>query len=139
MILKIDKEKKWEARLDNAPAFFETMQKWAEDQDFGILPRVIMPHDIFVLKEDGVDVFCVSLYVSDHLAKVAFPLANKNKTHTKGGLSFLYKAIDFYCKTLKIVALMTTANPEDYKSFLKSNDWTDINLHDEDYYIKILK
>ena len=36
-------------------------------------------------------------------------------------------------------ALITTANPEDYKSFLKSNDWIDITMRNEDYYIKILK
>jgi hypothetical protein len=34
MILKTNKEKKWEARLDNATAFFETMQKWAKAQEF---------------------------------------------------------------------------------------------------------
>ena len=101
MILKIDKEKKWEARLDSAPAFFETMQKWAKDQNFATWPRILMPHDVFVLKEDGVDVFCVSLHVADHIGFTLFPLANKNTTHAKGGLSFLYKAIDFYCKTLK--------------------------------------
>ena len=139
MILKIDKEKKWEARLDSAPAFFETMQKWAKDQNFATWPRILMPHDVFVLKEDGVDVFCVSLHVADHIGFALFPLANKNTTHAKGGLSFLYKAIDFYCKTLKMGALITTANPEDYKSFLKSNDWIDITMRNEDYYIKILK
>jgi hypothetical protein len=139
MILKTNKEKKWEARLDNATAFFETMQKWAKAQEFGTWPRVVMPYDIFVLKEDGVDVFCVSLFVADHIGFTVFPLANKDKTHAKGGLSFLYEAVDFYCKTLKIKVLITTANPEEYKSFLRSNDWVDIKQYDEDYYIKILK
>ena len=139
MILKTNKQKKWEARLDNVNNFFKTMEEWGDQRDFKTLPRAIMPYDVFVLKENKTDVFCVSLHIGGHIGFAIFPLSNKKAKPLKGGLKYLYSAMYKYCRLMDIKVLITTANPEGYKRILKSMDWMPTPLVDEDYYIKILK
>jgi len=139
MILNTNKEKNWVARLDNADNFYNTMQEWAKAHDFNTFPRFFMPWDIFVLSENNNDVYCVSLYVADHIAFLCFPLSNKKIKHSPYGLSFLYETIDKYCNYLNIKVLITTAGVDNYKRFLEKNNWKETNLKDEDYYIKTFK
>jgi hypothetical protein len=138
MILNTNEEKSWECRLENAQSFYPTMLEWAKQHNFNIVPIELMPWDVFVLKEKGKDVYCTSLFVADHLAFTVFPLGNKKVETTAGGLGFVFKTIEKYCKKLDIHILATTVGETKYKRFLEKVGWSCTGLVCEDHYMKII-
>lgn len=133
-----------EIRIETVKDFYPTMQKWADGHHFVLPPEALMPWDIFVLNNEGIDQYCVGLWICSHVAITAFPLSNLDAKPNVKHLYKLYESLELYIKELNklddfnIGIFWTTAGPDGYKKFLEKNNWTGL-MKNEDHYMKLIE
>jgi hypothetical protein len=114
-----------ECRLENRDTYYETLVKWWVRWDFPVLEKTSLPHRIFVVSAEGIDLYAAPVYVSDSaLCWIGFITGNKDteKKYRKNALNFLLYNTEQYMKSIGYELIMTvSSNPVLKKLFEDAN------------------
>lgn len=126
-----------EIKIKNIHEFYPTIVDWSKEHGFQVPTKEFYPYDIFVLNENGIDTYCVGVFVADQAALTVFAHSNKKVERSKIGLELLYKTIEKYVKQLGVLILLTTTDTDRIRTALDNCGWIkgDVKV---DHYFKVV-
>jgi hypothetical protein len=126
-----------EIRAEKVQDFYPTMKAWAKKHNFELPQIEVLPYDIFVLKENDIDTYCMGVFIADQAAMTVFPLSNKGTKRSRLGLELLHKTIEKYVKQFGVFILLTTTATPRIRKALENCGWNrgDICV---DQYMKVI-
>jgi hypothetical protein len=108
-----------EVRREKTKDFYETVSNWwrghslpyeGKTVSFPVIPEVILPENVFVLSEKGVDLYSVFFYQTDSaLGYLAYPARNPKYPKKEGALPLLFKKVEEYAREKGFFLLFTTS------------------------------
>lgn len=108
-------------RIENKHNFYDTLCNWWTDWKFPVMSINALPNNIFVVSNQGVDLYSVPVYLSDsEVCWIGFITGNKNSTKDlrSGSLDYLIKYTEQYLKQSGFEFIMTVSkNPVLKKRF----------------------
>ena len=108
-------------RIENKHNFYDTLCNCWTDWKFPVMSINALPNNIFVVSNQGVDLYSVPVYLSDsEVCWIGFITGNKNSTKDlrSGSLDYLIKYTEQYLKQSGFEFIMTVSkNPVLKKRF----------------------
>lgn len=112
-------------RTEHKEDYYKTLCIWWKDWKFPVIAYTSIPERIFVVSNDGVDLYAVPVYASDSdFCWIGFITGNKNSTRElrKGALSSLINHVEVEMKKSGFRLIMTVSGtPILKKTFLDNN------------------
>lgn len=111
-------------RVEKVSEFYDTAVKWWNIHDFTPILEPLLPINVFVLNNKGIDTHCMFAYETDSaFLFIAHPISNRNATKElrKGGFSFLLSEIEKWAKENHYFQIFTTSPQDNVKKVLLNN------------------
>ena len=129
-----------ECRLENIDTYYETLVKWWLRWDFPVLDKTSLPHRIFVVSAEGIDLYAAPVYVSDStICWIGFITGNKEaeKKYRKDALKFLLYNIEHYMKDIGYDLIMTVSSSPVLKKLFEDAEYSSSSKNIVEYIKKI--
>ena len=129
-----------ECRLENRDTYYETLVKWWLRWDFPVLDKTSLPHRIFVVSAEGIDLYAAPVYVSDStICWIGFITGNKyaDKKHRKNALNFLLYNTEQYMKSIGYELIMTVSSNSVLKKLFEDANYISSSKNIVEYIKKI--
>ena len=113
-------------RIENKHDFYDTLCKWWMDWKFPVMSINALPNNIFVVSNEGVDLYAIPVYLSDSdVCGVGFITGNKNSTKAlrSGSLDYLIKFTEQYLKQSGRKFIMTVSKTPVLKKRFEDNGY----------------
>lgn len=113
-------------RIENKHNFYNTLCEWWTDWKFPVMSIGSLPNNIFVVSNDGVDLYAIPVYLSDSdVCWIGFITGNKKSTKAlrSGSLDYLIKYTEQYLKQYGREFIMTVSNTPVLKKIFKDNGY----------------
>lgn len=110
-----------EVRQESTEDFYNTVKDWWNNKSilyegkrisYPIIPIPILPKTVFIVSNDGEDLYCMFFYHTDsRLAWIAYPTSNPfvEKAKREGALDYLTLEVEKYAKEEGYYLLFTTS------------------------------
>lgn len=113
-------------RIESKHKFYNTLCDWWIDWNFPIMNIDALPNNIFVVSNQGVDLYAAPVYLSDSdMCWIGFVTGNKNTTRElrKGSLDYLIKYTEEYLRISGRKFIMTVSKTPILKKTFADNDY----------------
>ncbi len=113
-------------RIENKHSFYNTLCQWWTDWKFPVMSIDALPNNIFVVSNEGVDLYAIPVYLSDSdMCWIGFITGNKNSTKAlrSGSLDYLIKYTEQYLKQSGIKFIMTVSGTSVLKKIFNDNGY----------------
>ena len=113
-------------RIESKHKFYKTLCDWWSDWNFPIMSIDALPNNIFVVSNQGIDLYAVPVYLSDSdMCWIGFITGNKNTTKElrKGSLDYLIKYTEEYLRISGRKFIMTVSKTPILKKTFTDNDY----------------
>ncbi len=113
-------------RIEYKRDFYPTLCKWWSDWKFPEININMLPNNIFVVSNDGTDLYAIPVYLSDSdVCWIGFITGNKFSTKElrSGSLAFLLNYTEQYLKESGRKAIMTVSGTPVLKKVLSDNGY----------------
>jgi hypothetical protein len=113
-------------RIENKHDFYNTLYKWWTDWKFPIMNIDMLPNNIFVVSNDGVDLYAIPVYLSDSdICWMGFITGNRYSTKEmrSGSLGFLLNYTEQYLKNSGRKFIMTVSGTPILKKTFTDNGY----------------
>lgn len=114
-------------RLESKDMFYDTLCEWWADWKFPAVAITSLPERIFVVSNDGVDLYAIPVYFGDSdLCWIGFVTGNKNSTKVQrdGALEYLLDMVEYYMKGIGARIAMTVSGTPVLKRLYERSDYT---------------
>lgn len=114
-------------RLESKDTFYYTLCEWWADWKFPAVAITSLPERIFVVSNDGVDLYAIPVYFGDSdLCWIGFVTGNKNSTKVQrdGALEYLLDMVEYYMKGIGARIAMTVSGTPVLKRLYERSDYT---------------
>lgn len=125
-------------RLESKDTFYDTLCEWWADWKFPVVAITSLPERIFVVSNDGVDLYAIPVYFGDSdLCWIGFVTGNKNSTKSQrdGALEYLLDMVEYYMKGIGARIAMTVSGTPVLKRLYERSDYV-ISAEGINEYIK---
>jgi hypothetical protein len=125
-------------RLESKDTFYDTLCEWWTDWKFPVVAITSLPERIFVVSNDGVDLYAIPVYFGDSdLCWIGFVTGNKNSTKAQrdGALEYLLDMVEYYMKGIGARIAMTVSGTPVLKRLYERSDYV-ISAEGINEYIK---
>lgn len=119
-------KKMFSCRIENKHDFYDTLCQWWTDWKFPIMNIDMLPNNIFIVSNDGVDLYSVPVYLSDSdVCWIGFITGNKHSTKNlrSGSLGFLLNYTEQYLKDSGRKFIMTVSGNQVLKKTFADNGY----------------
>ena len=125
--------------LDKSQCYDELVEWWEAHQAFEgrIIEYSSMPHRVFVVSKNGIDLYAVAVYVTDSdLCWIGWITSNPNSPLKlrAGALDFLYSIIAIVMKAQGFNQIISKTNNRGLKRVLESNAF--VLAENANFYVK---
>lgn len=113
-------------RIENKHNFYSTLCEWWVSWNFPVMSINALPENIFVVSNDGVDLYSIPVYLSDsNVCWMGFITGNKDSTKImrKGSLDCLIKFTESYLDELGYEFVMTVSKNPVLKKIFEDNGY----------------
>jgi len=127
-------------RIEHKEDYYKTLCAWWSDWNFPKVAYTSIPERIFVVSNDGVDLYAIPVYVSDSdFCWIAFITGNKNSTKKirKGALSSLINYVENQMKNSGFRLIITVSGTPILKKTFSDNNYL-LSSEGINEYIKLL-
>lgn len=127
-------------RVEHKEDYYQTLCLWWTDWKFPVIAYTSIPERIFVVSNNGVDLYAVPIYVSDSdFCWIGFITGNKhsNKELRKGALSSLINHVEVEMKKSGFRLIMTVSGTPILKKTFSDNNYL-LSSEGINEYIKLL-
>lgn len=114
-------------RLESKDTFYSTLCEWWADWKFPVVAITSLPERIFVVSNDGVDLYAIPVYFGDSdLCWIGFVTGNKKSTKLQrdGALEYLLDMVELHMKGLGARISMTVSGTPVLKRLYERSDYT---------------
>jgi hypothetical protein len=125
-------------RLESKHTFYDTLCEWWADWKFPVVAITSLPERIFVVSNDGVDLYAIPVYFGDSdLCWIGFVTGNKRSTKLQrdGALEYLLDMVELHMKSLGSRIAMTVSGTPVLKRLYERSDYV-ISAEGINEYIK---
>lgn len=125
-------------RLESKDTFYDTLCEWWADWKFPVVSITSLPERIFVVSNDGVDLYAIPVYFGDSdLCWIGFVTGNKKSTKAQrdGALEYLLDMVEYYMKGIGARIAMTVSGTPVLKRLYERSDYV-ISAEGINEYIK---
>lgn len=125
-------------RLESKDTFYDTLCEWWADWKFPVVAITSLPERIFVVSNDGVDLYAIPVYFGDSdLCWIGFVTGNKKSTKAQrdGALEYLLDMVEYYMKGIGARIAMTVSGTPVLKRLYERSDYV-ISAEGINEYIK---
>lgn len=125
-------------RLESKDTFYDTLCEWWADWKFPVVAITSLPERIFVVSNDGVDLYAIPVYFGDSdLCWIGFVTGNKRSTKLQrdGALEYLLDMVELHMKSLGARIAMTVSGTPVLKRLYERSDYV-ISAEGINEYIK---
>lgn len=125
-------------RLESKDTFYDTLCEWWADWKFPVVAITSLPERIFVVSNDGIDLYAIPVYFGDSdLCWIGFVTGNKNSTKVQrdGALEYLLDMVEYYMKGIGARIAMTVSGTPVLKRLYERSDYV-ISAEGINEYIK---
>jgi hypothetical protein len=114
-------------RLESKDTFYSTLCEWWTDWKFPVVAITSLPERIFVVSNDGVDLYAIPVYFGDSdLCWIGFVTGNKKSTKVQrnGALEYLLDMVELHMKGIGARIAMTVSGTPVLKRLYETSDYT---------------
>jgi hypothetical protein len=114
-------------RLESKYDFYDTLCEWWEDWNFPVVSITSLPERVFVVSNDGVDLYAIPVYFGDSdLCWIGFVTGNKKSTKIQrnGALEYLIDMVEAHMKHIGARIVMTVSGTPVLKRLYETSDYT---------------
>lgn len=113
-------------RLESKDTFYSTLCEWWTDWKFPVVAITSLPERIFVVSNDGVDLYAIPVYFGDSdLCWIGFVTGNKRSTKLQrdGALEYLLDMVELHMKSIGARIAMTVSGTPVLKRLYERSEY----------------
>jgi len=113
-------------RLESKDTFYSTLCEWWADWKFPVVAITSLPERIFVVSNDGVDLYAIPVYFGDSdLCWIGFVTGNKRSTKLQrdGALEYLLDMVELHMKSIGARIAMTVSGTPVLKRLYERSEY----------------